>query len=66
MIFYHGSDIAIENPDINHSSKHLDFGAGFYVTTVKRQAKRWAKRKAVLHGSKKGYVSVRGSYEVEL
>jgi len=58
MILYHGSDIPVKNPDIVHSLKRLDFGIGFYVTTVKSQAERWAKRKAVLRGSKKGCVSV--------
>lgn len=58
MIVYHGSDIAVEDPDIAHSLKRLDFGAGFYVTTVKAQAERWAKRKAVLRGSKRGVVSI--------
>lgn len=58
MILYHGSDIPVKNLDIVHSLKRLDFGIGFYVTTVKSQAERWAKRKAVLRGSKKGCVSV--------
>lgn len=58
MIVYHGSDIIIENPDIMHSMKRLDFGNGFYVTTVKEQAQRWAKRKAVFRGSKAGVVNM--------
>ena len=58
MILYHGSDVIIENPDNKHSQEHLDFGVAFYVTTVKAQAERWARRKAVLRGSIKGCVSV--------
>lgn len=58
MILYHGSNITVSNPDISHSLKRLDFGVGFYATTVKAQAERWAKRKAILRGSKKGCVSV--------
>lgn len=46
MIVYHGSNAIVEHPDVNHSFRNLDFGKGFYVTTVKEQAVRWAKRKA--------------------
>lgn len=33
MIVYHGSDVIVEVPDIEHSFRPLDFGKGFYVTT---------------------------------
>lgn len=58
MILYHGSNIEVSNPDILHSQKCLDFGAGFYVTSVKEQAIRWAKRKALLLGKECGIVSL--------
>ena len=45
MIVYHGSVDIIEKPDILHSYRPLDFGKGFYVTTVKEQAEKWARRK---------------------
>lgn len=48
MIVYHGSVETIEAPDVLHSHRPLDFGKGFYVTTVKEQAERWARRKAAL------------------
>lgn len=38
MIVYHRSNIMVTKPDILHSAKRLDFGAGFYVTTVSTQA----------------------------
>lgn len=47
MLVYHGSFIEIPVPDVNHSNKFVDFGPGFYVTTFKEQAEKWAKRKAV-------------------
>lgn len=46
MIVYHGSNMVVDHPDVNHSYRDLDFGRGFYVTTVKEQAEKWAKRKA--------------------
>ncbi|MDD6317697.1 MAG: DUF3990 domain-containing protein [Succinatimonas hippei] len=47
MIVYHGSDVVVDHPDIKHSFRDLDFGRGFYVTTIKDQAEKWAKRKAL-------------------
>ncbi len=54
MIVYHGSTIEVNNPDMQHSYRNLDFGKGFYVTTVREQAERWAKRKADLSGDGNG------------
>ena len=58
MIVYHGSVTAVEKPDILHSFRPLDFGKGFYVTTVREQAERWAKRKAALSGSNTPIISI--------
>ena len=58
MILYHGSTVIVNNPDVLHSEHHLDFGTGFYVTSVKEQAERWAKRKGLLQGNEKGIVSI--------
>lgn len=46
MIVFHGSNQIVKNPDLFHSFKNLDFGKGFYVTSVREQAERWARRKA--------------------
>lgn len=51
MIVYHGSSEVVSQPDILHSYRALDFGKGFYVTTVKEQAERWARRKVALVGT---------------
>ena len=40
MIVYHGSSEIVKFPDVNHSYKALDFGKGFYVTSVQEQAER--------------------------
>lgn len=52
MIVYHGSSEIVKQPDILHSYQALDFGKGFYVTRVREQAERWARRKADLFGGK--------------
>lgn len=46
MTVYHVSNVIVNNPDIEHYFRSLDFGKGFYVATVKEQAERWARRKA--------------------
>ena len=58
MIVYHGSIITVDRPDVNHSYRPLDFGKGFYVTSVREQAERWARRKAALLGKEKAIISV--------
>lgn len=44
MMVYHGSNIEIVTPDIIHSRKRLDFGKGFYVTSILQQAEKWVER----------------------
>ena len=58
MIVYHGSIITVDSPDVQHSYRPLDFGKGFYVTSVREQAERWARRKAALFGSDKAIINV--------
>lgn len=41
MILYHGSYIEISKPDLGHSRKNVDFGAGFYTTPIREQATKW-------------------------
>lgn len=57
MIVYHGSTEKITHPDICHSKKYLDFGRGFYLTSYKQQAEKWAVRKA-LRSNKNAVINV--------
>lgn len=56
MIVYHGSYCEIKHPDIKFSRDSLDFGKGFYVTSIKEQAINWA-GKFKLRG-KKSYINI--------
>ena len=58
MTVYHGSVDIVKKPDINHSYRPLDFGKGFYVTTVEEQAKKWARRKANIMSTEKSIINV--------
>lgn len=42
MKLYHGSNVAVEKPQILHPDRGLDFGTGFYLTSSYEQAERWA------------------------
>lgn len=44
MEIYHSSYISVELPDISHSRDFLDFGKGFYLTTLYDQAVKYAQR----------------------
>lgn len=57
MIVYHGSTEIVKRPDVKHSYRALDFGMGFYVTTVREQAERWARRKASILGKDSAIVN---------
>lgn len=44
MILYHSSPFIVSSPDILHSRDNLDFGKGFYLTLIDRQALNYAQR----------------------
>ena len=44
MEVFHASTVQIDTPDIYHSRQYLDFGPGFYVTTMYDQAEKYANR----------------------
>lgn len=46
MTVYHGGYRPVESPKINKGRFAKDFGEGFYCTTIKEQAERWARRNA--------------------
>jgi len=63
MIIFHGSDIAVPEPKIIPANRLLDFGEGFYTTTSREQAVRWAGRVRARRSSKDLIISV---YEFDL
>lgn len=51
MKLFHGSFISVPNPLTNVGRKELDFGPGFYVTKLREQAERWARRVCVIRAA---------------
>ena len=48
MKLYHGSYISVPAPLSGVGRRELDFGPGFYVTNLRDQAERWARRVCVI------------------
>lgn len=44
MKVYHASSMVVSSPDSIHSRPYLDFGPGFYVTTIERQVVDYGQR----------------------
>lgn len=58
MWLYHGSNVEVKTPQIIISNRTLDFGAGFYTTSNKKQAEKWARSQTLRRGSGEPTVSV--------
>jgi len=58
MTLYHGSNVAVENPNLKLSRNNLDFGAGFYTTENKGQAVDFAQKVMIRKEQKTQLVSV--------
>ena len=58
MTLHHGSSVEVKDPKIITSEIGRDFGFAFYLTPIKDQAERMAKRKQKLTRSDKAIVSV--------
>ena len=41
---YHTSNVEVSVPDVLHSHEHLDFGRGFYLTSLREQAEKYGQR----------------------
>lgn len=60
MIVYHGSQMEVAAPDVQHSRKAVDFGPGFYVTPIYEQAQKWAEK-----FRRRGNAAVVSAYRVD-
>ena len=58
QLLYHGSFVAVETPLVNVGRRELDFGPGFYVTTLREQAERWARRVCIIRATDTPILSI--------
>ena len=57
MRLYHGSLVAVKNPNVFKGRTAVDFGKGFYTTTSFEQAQKWADLKRKRSGVSRAVVS---------
>ena len=57
---YHTSNVEVCTPDVLHSREHLDFGRGFYLTSLREQAEKYGQRFL-----RKGETAVMNVYELD-
>ena len=57
-LLYHGSTAAVSRVDLKAGAAGKDFGPGFYTTTLRNQAEKFARIKARRMGAQTGFVSV--------
>ncbi|MDR1016693.1 MAG: DUF3990 domain-containing protein [Coriobacteriales bacterium] len=46
MLLYHGSNVEVNAPRVDCGRAKVDFGPGFYLTTLADQAEKWARQRA--------------------
>lgn len=44
MKLYHGSIVIVDKPLVSYGRDNLDFGKGFYTTSMQSQAEKWVQR----------------------
>lgn len=62
MLVYHGSIQNVKEANVKYSRKNMDFGCGFYITKLKKQAKIWGQRKMLILNKKFAYINI---YELD-
>ena len=55
---YHGSTLKIEQPLANAGRADLDFGQGFYLTSLRSQAEQWAMRMQLIRAQETAWLNV--------
>ncbi len=55
---YHGSYVGVPAPLTGAGRRELDFGPGFYVTNLREQAERWARRVCIIRAADSPLLSV--------
>ena len=58
MMLYHGSYTSVSAPLTGIGRMDLDFGPGFYVTNLREQAERWARRVCVIRAADTPLLSI--------
>ena len=58
ITLYHGSYVEVSNPLVSKGRRKVDFGQGFYLTSIRTQAESWAKNVALRHREGRAFLGV--------
>ena len=58
ITLYHGSYVSVPAPLTGVGRRELDFGPGFYVTSLREQAERWARRVCIIRAADTPLLSI--------
>lgn len=58
ITLYHGSNLSVPAPLTGVGRRELDFGPGFYLTNLREQAERWARRVCVIRAVETPQISI--------
>ncbi|MDE5677420.1 DUF3990 domain-containing protein [Phocaeicola sp.] len=58
VTLYHGSTSPIEHPLVHVGRADLDFGRGFYLTSLRTQAERWAIRMQLIRAQDTAWLNI--------
>ena len=58
ITLYHGSSLSVQAPLTGVGRRELDFGPGFYLTNLREQAERWARRVCVIRAVETPQISI--------
>jgi hypothetical protein len=61
MTVFHGSNVDFDKVSLDFAKDRRDFGIGFYTTTIREQAKAWARDLCIRHKTE----NLNGRYDVE-
>ena len=62
ITLYHGSTVEVRKPLVDVGRQKVDFGKGFYMTSIRKQAELWAKAVA---GRQPGAVAILNVYKFD-
>ena len=65
MRLYHGSTMTVRKPAIFRNRSKTDFGKGFYTTTNREQAEKWAQIKKNRDGNNENVRAVVSVFEFD-
>jgi hypothetical protein len=66
MTIFHGSNIDFDRVSLEFAKDRRDFGRGFYTTTIREQAEKWAHDLCIRHKTENAFLYIFEFNKVDL